>query len=185
MSVLHEGRPVQWILGRGRFEAISEPLLARLRVPIERTLRDARIDPDALSRIILAGAASQMPAFRRLTARLFRRLPVHQIAPEEVVARGAAVRAGMAAGESGPEETVMTDIAPFTLGIETMVQHGASDGRRIYGQFLPIIERNTVIPASRSKTVSTIDNNQRVMALRVFQGEARQVKDNVLRSDAG
>lgn len=73
----------------------------------------------------------------------------------------------------------MTDVAPFTLGIETMVQYGEDTGSRMNGIFMPIIERNTVIPASRSKVVTTVEDNQRGMSVRVFQGEARQVKDNV------
>jgi molecular chaperone HscC len=179
MSLIHDGRAIDWTLARERFDIISEPLLARLRAPIERALRDARVDPDSLSRIVLAGGASQMPAFRRLIARLFRRLPVYQINPEEVVARGAAVRAGLVARGAGLEETVMTDVAPFTLGIEISMRPGDREGARIHGQFLPIIERNTVIPASRSEVVVTVDNNQRVMALNAFQGESRLVKDNV------
>jgi len=179
IAVVHEGKPIEWRLGREQFELLSEPLLARLRAPMERALRDARVDPDALSRIILAGGASQMPMFRRLIARLFRRLPVYQLNPEEVVARGAAVRAGMLARGSGLEEMVMTDVAPFTLGIEISEQHG-DGGQRIHGQFMPIIERNTIIPASRSKIVFPIEDKQRNLALRVFQGEAPAVKDNVL-----
>ncbi len=171
ISVVHDGKPIEWTLAREQFETISEPLLVRLRAPIERALRDARVDPDSLSRIILAGGASQMPAFRRLVARLFRRLPVYQISPEEVVARGAAVRAGMIARDASLEETVMTDVAPFTLGIETLVQHGKLASERSHGIFMPIIERNTVIPASRSSVVTTVDNNQRAMSLKVFQGE--------------
>ena len=146
-------------------------MLARLRAPMERALRDARVDPD-LSRIILAGGASQMPMFRRLIARLFRRLPVYQLNPEEVVGRGAAVRAGMLARGAGLEEMVMTDVAPFTLGIEISEQHGGDKSHRVHGQFMPIIERNTIIPASRSKIVYPIDDKQRNLALRVFQGEA-------------
>jgi molecular chaperone HscC len=180
IAVVHEGKPIEWTLGREQFELLSEPLLARLRAPMERALRDARVDPDALSRIILAGGASQMPMFRRLIARLFRRLPVYQVNPEEVVGRGAAVRAGMLARGAGLEEMVMTDVAPFTLGIEISEQHGDDKSQRIHGQFMPIIERNTIIPASRSKTVHPIDDKQRNLGLRVFQGEAPLVKDNVL-----
>jgi molecular chaperone HscC len=179
MSISHKGKPIEWTLSREQLETLSEPLLARLRTPIERALRDARVEPDVLARIILAGGASQMPAFRRLITRLFRRLPVYQINPEEVVARGAAVRAGMAARGQGLDEMVMTDVAPFTLGVETSVKHGEGRGSRIDGQFLPIIERNTVIPVSRSEIVNTIEDNQRRMAIRVFQGESRLVKDNV------
>jgi molecular chaperone HscC len=180
IALVHEGKPIEWKLSREQFELMSEPLLARLRAPMERALRDARVDPDALSRIILAGGASQMPMFRRLIARLFRRLPVYQVHPEEVVGRGAAVRAGMLERGAGLEEMVMTDVAPFTLGIETSEQHGEDSSHRIHGQFLPIIERNTIIPASRSKIVHPIEDKQRVLVLRVFQGEAPMVKDNVL-----
>jgi molecular chaperone HscC len=180
IALVHEGKPIEWKLSREQFELMSEPLLARLRAPMERALRDARVDPDALSRIILAGGASQMPMFRRLIARLFRRLPVYQVHPEEVVGRGAAVRAGMLERGAGLEEMVMTDVAPFTLGIETSEQHGEDSSHRIHGQFLPIIERNTIIPASRSKIVHPIEDKQRVLVLRVFQGEAPMVRDNVL-----
>ena len=178
MSISHKGKPIDWTLTRSELETISEPLLARLRAPIERALRDARVEPEALARIILAGGASQMPAFRRLITRLFRRLPVYQINPEEVVARGAAVRAGMAMRGHGLDEMVMTDVAPFTLGVETSVKLGEGN-RRLDGQFTPIIERNTVIPVSRSDVVHTVDDNQVRMAIRVYQGESRLVKDNV------
>jgi molecular chaperone HscC len=180
IAVVHDGKPIEWTLSREQFELLSEPLLARLRAPMERALRDARVDPDALSRIILAGGASQMPMFRRLIARLFRRLPVYQVNPEEVVGRGAAVRAGMLARGAGLEEMVMTDVAPFTLGIEISEQHGDDTSQRIHGRFMPIIERNTIIPASRSKVVNPIDDKQRNLVLRAFQGEAPLVKDNVL-----
>jgi molecular chaperone HscC len=180
IAVVHDGKPIEWTLSREQLELMSEPLLARLRAPMERALRDARVDPDALSRIILAGGASQMPMFRRLIARLFRRLPVYQVNPEEVVGRGAAVRAGMLARGAGLEEMVMTDVAPFTLGIEISEQHGDDTSQRIHGRFMPIIERNTIIPASRSKVVFPIDDKQRNLVLRAFQGEAPLVKDNVL-----
>jgi molecular chaperone HscC len=180
IALVHDGKPIEWMLGREQFELMSEPLLARLRAPVERALRDARVDPDALSRIILAGGASQMPMFRRLIARLFRRLPVYQVNPEEVVGRGAAVRAGMLARGAGLEEMVMTDVAPFTLGVEISEQHGEDTSQRIHGRFMPIIERNTIIPASRSKLVHPIDDKQRNLVLRAFQGEAPLVKDNVL-----
>jgi len=180
ISLVRDDKAIDWTLGRDQFEAICEPLLVRLRAPIERALRDARVDPDSLSRIILAGGASQMPVFRRLIARLFRRLPVHQINPEEVVARGAAVRAGMVARDADLNEMVMTDVAPFTLGIESSMRTGVRESDRTYGVFMPIIERNTVIPTSRSNTVTTVEDNQRLMLLRVFQGESRLVKDNVL-----
>lgn len=86
----------------------------------------------------------------------------------------------MIARDAALEETVMTDVVPFTLGIETLIEHGERPHDRSHGIFMPIIERNTVIPVSRSSVVTTVENNQRAMSLRVFQGEARLVKDNVL-----
>jgi molecular chaperone HscC len=177
LELVHDGRPVSWTLSRETFERLSEPLLARLRAPLERALRDARIHPEELSHIVLAGGASRMPMFRRLIARLFRRLPVQNLNPDEIVARGAAVRAGLQMREASLEEMVLTDVSPFTLGIE--VSERTASGAHMAGFFLPLIERNTVIPASRSKTVTTIENNQRSIKLAVFQGEARLVKDNI------
>jgi|SRR5579864_5338551 len=172
-----QGQTISWTLSRETFERISEPLMLRLRAPIERALRDARMRPDTLNQIIFAGGATRMPMFRRLIARLFQRLPVQHINPDEVVGRGAAVRAGMRMRDEGLKESVLTDVCPFTLGIETSEEDAR--GRRLYGLFSPIIERNTVIPASRSKNFSTIEDNQRVIAVRVFQGEARLTKDNI------
>src|SRR5216683_3312358 len=150
IELAHDGKLLSWSLTRDTFEKISEPLLARLRAPIERALRDARVDPELLSQIVLAGGASRMPMFRRLIARLFQRLPVQNINPEEVVAHGAAV----------PERD--------------------GSGGHIEGFFLPILERNTVIPASRSKVMSTIADNQTKLEIKIYQGESRLVRDNVL-----
>ncbi|MGE5203645.1 MAG: Hsp70 family protein, partial [Acidobacteriota bacterium] len=158
LALAYEGKPIEWTLTRERFEAISEPLMVKVRTPIERALRDARVRPDDLAQIVLAGGAARMPMFRRLIARLFRRLPVQHINPDEVVARGAAVRAGLAMRDKTLDEVVLTDVAPFTLGIETSER--GTRGRRIGGLFLPIIERNTVIPASRTKSVTTVEDNQ-------------------------
>jgi molecular chaperone HscC len=178
LEVNYDGKPVAWPLDRDRLERICEPLLAKIRVPLERALRDARMSPEALSRIVFAGGATRMPMFRRLISRLFRQLPVMHINPDEVVARGATVRAGLAARSEGLEERVLTDVAPFTLGVE--VSNKATGGIFLPGVFLPIIERNTIIPASRSHVLTTLQDNQTRVILRVYQGESRMVRDNVL-----
>ena len=178
IELAHDGKMLRWVRSREDFEKLSEPLLSRLRTPIERALRDARVDPAALTQIVLAGGASRMPMFRRLIARLFQRLPVQSIDPDEVVAQGAAVRAGLAMRDQGLDEVVLTDVAPFTLGVG--VSERDSDGNRIDGLFLPVIERNTVIPASRIQSVSTLEDNQSQISLKVYQGESRLVRDNIL-----
>jgi len=176
IELVRGGEALTWTLTRDRFEILSEPILARIRAPIERALRDARVRPEELHRLILAGGASRMPMFRRLVGRLFRRLPQQQVNPDEVVARGAAVRAGMSMADSSFEERVMIDVSPFSLGIEvTSDAHGA----RLDGLFRPIIERNCAVPASRSARFATIEDGQKQIRLRVYQGESRFVKDNV------
>lgn len=176
LRVVDGKRTVEWELTREAFEEMSEPLLARLRFPIERALRDARMEPDRITRVILAGGASRMPMFRKLVSRLFRRLPMHGIDPEEVVARGAAIRAGMLARDADLVERVMTDVAPFTLGIGVI---DVTNDTRLANVFLPIVERNTVIPASRVKRVVNAADNQVEVILRVYQGESRFVDDNI------
>jgi molecular chaperone HscC len=178
LSINHDGKSITWTLTRDAFDMMCEPLLAKVRRPLERALRDARLAPDDITRIILAGGATRMPMFRRLIARLFRQLPVQSINPDEVVGRGAAVRAGLVAGSAGLEEHVLTDVSPFTLG----VSHGqeAAGGFRTHGLFLPIIERNTIIPASRVKGLATMDDNQTVLTVAIYQGESRFVRDNIL-----
>ncbi|HVY34677.1 MAG TPA: molecular chaperone HscC [Caulobacteraceae bacterium] len=165
-----------WTLTRERFESLSEPILARVRVPIERALRDARVRPEDLNKLILAGGASRMPMLRRLIGRLFRRLPMQQIDPDEVVARGAGVRAGMSMHDAGFEESVMIDVAPFSLGIEVSAQDGRE---RVGGLFLPIIERNSPVPSSRSDRVLTTADRQKSVQIAVYQGESRLVKENL------
>lgn len=176
LEVAYDGKTARWVLTRERFESIAEPLLARIRLPLERALRDARMPPEAISRIVFAGGAARMPMFRRLISRLFRQLPVQHINPDEVVARGAAVRAGLAAKSAGLEERVLTDVSPFTLGVEVVEQ--GPNNVRLEGLFLPIIERNTVIPASRSHLVYTVADNQTQVSVRIYQGESRMVRDN-------
>jgi molecular chaperone HscC len=177
MELQVDGTPLSWTVTRDRFEQICEGLLARIRSPLERALRDARIAPDQITRIVFAGGAARMPMIRRLVSRLFRQLPVQHINPDEVVARGAAVRAGLVQRGQGLEEHVMTDVSPFTLGIG--VASRVAGGALIEGVFLPIIERNTIIPASRSHVVQTLADGQNVVEIPVYQGEARMVSDNV------
>jgi molecular chaperone HscC len=176
MIVVHDGAALRWTVTRDALEVAAEPLLRRLRAPIERALRDAKLDPDRIEHLVLAGGATRMPAFRRLIARLFQRLPITPINPDEVVAHGAAVQAGLKMRDAALDDVVMTDVSPFTLGVETV---GQRNGQIVAtGLFSPIIERNTVIPASRSTVLSTVHKDQRSVALKIFQGESRLVAEN-------
>ncbi|SEE97725.1 molecular chaperone HscC [Burkholderia sp. WP9] len=158
-------------------ERTCEHLLERLRKPVERALRDSKIAVAALDEIILVGGASRMPMVRKLVSKMFGRLPTGHLNPDEVVALGAAVQAGLVGRDAGLEEMVLTDVAPYSLGIDTAMQVGP--GQFVPGHFLPIIERNTIVPVSRMQRIFTVRDRQPILNLKVFQGEARLTADNV------
>jgi len=139
-------------------------------------LRDARIRVADLDEILLVGGTTRMPLIRKLAATLFGRFPAMHVNPDEAVALGAAVQAALKQREAALEEVVLTDVCPYTLGIETTAQFG-----RVYegGHYLPIIERNSVVPVSRVKTVQTLQDSQTRVLLQIYQGESRLVKDNI------
>ncbi|MDL2356120.1 MAG: molecular chaperone HscC [Pseudomonadota bacterium] len=166
------------VLDEAGLERACAPLLARLREPVERAMRDASLSSAELDNIVLAGGATRMPVVRRLVARMFGRFPATDINPDEVVALGAAVQAGLKMKDKALEEVVMTDVAPYSLGIETSKQLG--NDQYSNGHFDPIIERNAIVPVSRVKTYHPIREHQRFLEINVFQGEARMAKDNIL-----
>lgn len=177
MRVVWQGKEIVWAVGRQEFESLSQPLLDRLRAPLERALRDARIRPADLDEVILVGGATRMPMIRQLVARMFGRLPAGHIDPDQVVAMGAAVQAGLKARDKALDEVVLTDVCPYSLGIEVVESFGRK--KDWDGYFLPIIERNTTIPASRMERVCTVQNYQADLLVKVYQGENRRVDDNV------
>ncbi|MFL9998925.1 molecular chaperone HscC [Paraburkholderia sediminicola] len=152
-----------------RFQQLCEPLLARLRIPVERALRDARIRTGDIDSVVLAGGATRMPMVRHLVTRMFGRFPAAGLNPDEVVAAGAAVMAGLKMKDAALDEVVMTDVCPYTLG--TSVGHE--------GRYSPIIERNTVVPVSRVETYVPGADFRKTMTIDVYQGESRLVKDNI------
>ena len=173
---LPDGATVQALLTSELFAQLAEPLLERLRRPIARALADSRIHTETLSQVVLAGGATRMPLIRREAARLFGRLPLQSFDPDEVVARGAGVQAGLKMQSAALSEIVLTDVAPYTLGIE--VSRSGPQGDQS-GVMLPVIERNTVVPVSRSRDVVPSHDFQRDVQVRIFQGEARLVRDNI------
>lgn len=177
VEVPFRGKTLEWTVNRDMLEELARPLLMRLRQPVERALRDARLSADDIGRVILVGGATRMPVIRRMAAQLFRKMPEQRIDVDEVVARGACVQAGLLANDAALAETVMTDIAGFSMGIEVVERQFAN--QRMAGFYLPVIERATVIPASRVVSVGTVADGQNSIEVRVFQGEARLVKDNV------
>jgi molecular chaperone HscC len=159
------------------FEAACAELLTRLRDPVLKALRDSDLRPDALGEIILIGGATRMPLVRRAVTKMFGRFPNATINPDEAVALGAAVQAGLKARDAALKEVVLTDVCPYSLGVD--ISRPLPGGGREDGVFSPIIERNTAVPVSRANMYETVEANQRRIQMGVFQGEARLVTDNV------
>ncbi len=177
ICLAHEENEYSMELDELLFEKLCAPLLARLRVPVERALRDSNLRSHELDNVVLAGGSTRMPIVRRLVARMFGRFPACDINPDEVVALGAAVQAGLKMRDAALDEVVMTDVTPYSLGIATSVQLGHNQFSD--GHFDPVIERNSAVPVSRVKQYFPIYDGQSVLNLEVFQGEARMVKDNI------
>ena len=159
------------------YEEACEPLFERLMRPVERSLRDAGIRTSDISEIVLVGGATKAPVVRKLAARMFGRLPNVDVNPDEVVAIGAALQSAIKQRAAGIKEVILTDVCPFTLGTEVVSNNGYFEES---GHFMPIIERNTVIPVSRTHTFYTAGDNQEAVRVEVLQGESRMAKNNLL-----
>jgi molecular chaperone HscC len=158
-------------------ETAAEPLLRRLRDPVVRALRDSQIDTASLSEVVLVGGATRMPVVRKAITRLFGRFPNSTVHPDHAVALGAAIQGGLIARDGGLDEVRITDVCPFTLGVDRSERDGR--GNVVSGLFTPIIERNTPVPVSRVHYFQTMGDNQRRVEFGIYQGEAREVSGNV------
>ncbi len=159
------------------YEEACEPLFERLLRPVERSLRDAGIRTSDISEIVLVGGATKAPVVRRLAARMFGRLPNVDVNPDEVVAIGAALQSAIKQRAEGIREVILTDVCPFTLGTEVVSSNGYFEES---GHFMPLIERNTVIPVSRVETFYTASDYQEQVRVQVLQGESRMARNNLL-----
>ena len=159
------------------YERDCEPLLERIKKPIKRSLSDAHIKLSEIDKIVLVGGATKNPVIRRFVSRLFRMIPDTNINPDEAVVIGAGLQGAMKERRESIKEVILTDVCPFTLG--TSVVKEWEDGTFENNVFCPIIERNTVIPASRKERFYTIHNNQKTIQIDVLQGESRFADRNL------
>jgi molecular chaperone HscC len=177
LNIRFEDKDYRWELDEDAFAALAEPLLQRLRAPVERALRDSTIRAAELDTVVLAGGATRMPLVRRLVSRMFGRFPTAHVDPDEAIALGAAVQAGLKMRDAALDEVVLTDVSPYSMGIAISRQIGPKQFES--GYYLPIIERNCAVPVSRTQTVGTVTDYQKELLVMVYQGESRLVKDNV------
>ncbi|MFM7468744.1 MAG: molecular chaperone DnaK [Vampirovibrionales bacterium] len=152
-------------LTRAKFEGLSADLVERCRIPVEKALKDAGLQAAEIDEVVLVGGSTRIPAVQELVKRLTGKEPHQGVNPDEVVAIGAAVQAGVLAGEV--KDIVLLDVTPLTLGLETLG-----------GVMTPLIERNTTIPVKRSQIFSTAADNQPGVEVVVCQGERSMARDN-------
>ncbi len=152
-------------LTRAKFEDLSYDLLERCKKPVEQAIQDAGISKSDINEVVLVGGSSRIPAVQKLVKEYTGKDPNQSVNPDEVVAVGAAVQAGVLAGEV--KDIVLLDVTPLTLGIETLG-----------GVMTPLVPRNTTIPVSKSQVFSTAENNQTAVDIQVLQGERPMARDN-------
>ncbi|HET9026037.1 MAG TPA: molecular chaperone DnaK [Trueperaceae bacterium] len=152
-------------LTRSKFEELIDPLLKRVRHPLEQALKDAKLTAADIDEIILVGGATRVPAVKKIVKDILGKDPNQSVNPDEVVALGAAVQAGVLTGTV--DDIVLLDVTPLSLGVETKG-----------GVFTKLIDRNTTVPVRKSEVFSTADNNQTGVEVHVLQGERPMASHN-------
>ena len=155
-------------LSRSKFEELVEPLISKTLAPTRRAMKDAGLSKGEVDKVILVGGSTRVPAVQTAIEREVGKAPFKGVNPDEAVAMGAALQAGIIVGDSGVTDVLLLDVTPLTLGIETLG-----------GVMTTMIERNTTIPSKRSETFSTAADNQPAVEVHVLQGERQFAKDNI------
>jgi len=152
-------------LTRAKFEELCSDLIDRSRIPVENAIRDAKLDKSAINEVVLVGGSTRIPAVQELVKKILGKDPNQTVNPDEVVAVGAAIQAGVLAGEV--KNILLLDVTPLSLGVETLG-----------GVMTKIIPRNTTIPTKKSETFSTAVDGQTNVEIHVLQGEREMANDN-------
>ena len=160
------------------YEKNCEDLYERIRIPVKRALADAMLKISDIDKIVLVGGSTKSPSLRAFVRKLFKTFPDTSVNPDEAVALGAAIQGAIKERKEEVREVILTDVCSFTLGTEVVVDLG--EHHMEGGHFCPILERNTVIPASRTERLYTVNDNQERIKIDILQGESRIAKNNLL-----
>lgn len=169
-------KPKRFRINRHTFAKICDPLRQRIASPIARALRDANLSVDEIDEVILVGGATRMQLLKDYVQDFFGKPPVMRFNPDEVVALGASVQAALIQDDAAVSDMVMTDVCPFTMGVEICKDLG---GQVQDGYYQAVLHRNSTIPISREEVFYTMVANQPAVTVRVYQGDSRRVADNV------
>lgn len=177
MSFLYREDTMEQTITYKEYEEACEELLKKIREPVKKSLADAGLKLTDIDEVLLIGGATRLSIVRDFLIRLFRKFPDTKLNPDETVALGAAIQAAMKERREEVKEVILTDVCSFTLGTEVVVEY--EEGKYEDGRFCPIIERNTVIPASHTERLYTVRDNQSSVRVRVLQGESRFARNNL------
>lgn len=177
MTFLYHEETLEQRITYKEYEEACEDLLMKIREPVKKSLADAGLKLGDIDEVLLIGGATRLSIIRDFLIRLFRKFPDTKMNPDETVALGAAVQAAMKERREEVKEVILTDVCSFTLGTEVVVEY--EEGKFEDGRFCPIIERNTVIPASHTERLYTVRDNQTSVRVRVLQGESRFARNNL------
>lgn len=169
-------KPKKFKIDRAMFAKLCDPLMERIAGPITKALRDSGCEPEEVDDVILVGGSTRMPVLREYVEKYFGKPPIMELNPDEVVGLGAAVQAALIEQDQAVDDMVMTDVCPYTLGVEIVKEFG---GQISDGYFQPILHRNSTIPISQEEVLCTVQPNQQKVEIRVFQGDARRVAENL------
>lgn len=177
MGFLYHEETLEEVITAREYEDACEELLMKIREPVKKSLADAGLKLTDIDEVLLIGGATRLSIVRDFLIRLFRKFPDTKLNPDETVALGAAVQAAMKERREEVKEVILTDVCSFTLGTEVVIEY--EEGKFEDGRFCPIIERNTVIPASHTERLYTVRDNQDKVRVKVLQGESRFAKNNL------
>lgn len=178
MHFTHNDEELEYKVPLVEYRAMCEPLLDKIRKPVMRSLADAHLKMSDVDEVVLVGGATRLSVVHDFIIKLFKKFPNTSVNPDEAVAIGAAIQAAMKERRTEVKEVILTDVCSFTLGTEVSVERAR--GLFEAGHFCPIIERNTVIPASRTERLYTLHDDQERICVNVLQGESRFAENNLL-----